>query len=281
MGKEYTGKMPTEGEFYGSLILTGKSWFIHQKGGRRLLVEAICKCGLVKGYAYRFLLNNNTSSCGCVRKEKILASNVTHNLSRHPLYSVYSSMIARCYHPSCEAYENYGGRGISICQDWLNDIHSFRGWAMVNGYEKGLQIDRINNDGNYEPSNCRFVTKDENNKNTRRNVLLTAFGETKIVTDWAKDNRCVVNAGTLFGRLKVGDWSIEDAITTPAHGNTSDIIRRKQGRMIEAWGEIKSLIGWSEDERCKVTYSGLKIRIRKGWDAEKSISTPPLRNDKK
>ena len=216
MQKDYKGKLPTKGEVFGSLKLTGGYYFIYPKEGRRLMVEAECKCGDVRGYSYRFLLNGNTQSCGCVRKDKIREMQVTHNLSKHPLYPVYKDMIRRCYSPECISYENYGGRGITVCEEWKNDIFSFRSWAMNNGYEKGLQIDRINNEGNYCPDNCRFVTKDENNKNTRRNILITAFGETKVATDWSRDSRCVVNCRTLLDRFKSDIWTPENAIITPS-----------------------------------------------------------------
>jgi hypothetical protein len=282
MQKEYKGKLPIKGEIYGSLTLTGNYNFVHQKGGRRLFVEAICKCGEIKDYAYRFLTNMNTSSCGCVRKERIREVQVTHNLSKHPLYSVYKDMIRRCYDINCKAYKDYDGRGIIVCDEWKNDIFAFRHWAMNNGYEIGLQLDREINDGNYEPNNCRFVTKDVNNKNTRRNVFITAFGETKIATDWSKDFRCVVNKRTLLGRFsKPNQWTKENAIITPANATFKEIQRNNgSARQLKAFGEEKSMIEWSEDSRCKIGYSGLKIRLKKGWDIEDAISHPILRKNK-
>jgi hypothetical protein len=279
MQKEYKGKLPTKGETYGSLILTGNHRFVYPKEGRRLLVEAVCKCGVVKDYAYRFLINGNTKSCGCVRIDKIRDVQVTHNLSKHPLYSVYRDMLKRCYSEKHASYCNYGGRGISVCEEWRNDIVKFRDWAITNGYEHGLQIDRINNDGNYEPDNCRFVTKDENNKNTRRNIFILAFGETKIATDWSRDERCVVNSRTLLRRFSQKDtWSAEDAITTPASA-THKKIQRNSGsaRKIKCFNEEKSIIEWSEDVRCKIGYSGLKIRLSKGWSPEDAILLPSKR----
>lgn len=88
--------------------------------------------------------------------------------SKHPLYYTHNAMLYRCYNPKSTAYKNYGGRGIKVCDEWKNSRVSYVKWCLANGYKKGLQLDRINNDGNYEPSNCRFVTPKENSSNRRR-----------------------------------------------------------------------------------------------------------------
>jgi hypothetical protein len=93
-----------------------------------------------------------------------------HGFNYHPLYAVLRSMKTRCYSPNCNAYHNYGGRGILICDEW-KDPATFCKWAIANGWKKGLSIDRINNDGNYEPNNCRFVTREINMRNSRRVVM--------------------------------------------------------------------------------------------------------------
>lgn len=264
-----------KGIVFNSLTLTGNFSFIVTKEGRRLVAEAICKCGVIKNYAYRFIVSGNTKSCGCVRREKMLVSKVTHALSKHPLYSVYQDMKRRCYDKKDGSYKNYGGRGISVCDEWLNDIHAFVKWGMDNGHEKGLDLDREENNGNYEPSNCRFITRDAGNRNTRRNIHITAFGETKTVSEWERDSRCSITENALGRRLKNGKWTIEDAITFPGKSKMKELFRKsKSARIINAFGEDKSLIEWSEDKRCSVGYSGIKSRLKRGWDYEKAISTP-------
>ncbi len=196
------------GKAYNSLVLTGNYSFVQTKEGRRMVVEARCKCGIVKNYPFRFLKTGNTKSCGCVRAE----SNSTHSLSKHPLYSVYQDMRRRCYDSGCASFKYYGARGI-ICK-W-EDVKSFCDWGMANGYKKGLEIDRINNDGNYEPSNCRFITRSVGNTNTRRTKRVTAFGETKVVAEWVRDARCSISERSLMDRLRNGKWDIEKAITYP------------------------------------------------------------------
>lgn len=102
------------------------------------------------------------------------------------LFGVYGSMKNRCYNPKRDSYERYGARGIGVCEEWRNSPESFVRWALDNGYEKGLQLDRIDNDGDYSPDNCRWVTPKENCRNTRRNKTLTLIGQTKTVAEWCE-----------------------------------------------------------------------------------------------
>ena len=100
--------------------------------------------------------------------------NYKHGLCEHPLYNVWKNMKKRCYNKNVYNYKSYGGRGIIVCDEWRNNFKAFYDWALNNDYEKGLEIDRVDNDGNYEPSNCRFVTRSENQKNKR------VYGKIKI-----------------------------------------------------------------------------------------------------
>ena len=106
---------------------------------------------------------------------------------RNPrLCSVWASMIHRCENPKREKYKDYGARGIAVCEEW-HDPNAFIDWAEDNGYAEGLQLDRINNDGNYEPTNCRWVTPKENSRNRRNTKFLTVNGETKCVAEWCEE----------------------------------------------------------------------------------------------
>ena len=112
-----------------------------------------------------------------------------HGMAGSKLYRVYCSMRERCEKPSNSEYHRYGGRGISVCAEWKNNKTAFFEWAMKNGYKEGLQIDRINNDGNYEPSNCRWATRKEqaNNRRIRVDVKIISFdGESHTLTEWSK-----------------------------------------------------------------------------------------------
>ena len=110
-----------------------------------------------------------TISCGCYKSSKLSNRNKTHGLRSTRLYSIWGKIKDRILNSKCEQYKDYGGRGISICDEWKDDFMSFYDWAITNGYEenKGLSIDRIDNDGNYEPSNCRWATQTIQNRNQR------------------------------------------------------------------------------------------------------------------
>lgn len=112
-----------------------------------------------------------TKSCGCFETKKRIETHTTHGLYKHPLYVVWKNMKQRCYNPNATRYSDWGGRGISVCDEWINDFQAFYDWAVENGYKKGLQLDRIDNDGNYEPTNCRFITLTKNIRNSRATKL--------------------------------------------------------------------------------------------------------------
>jgi hypothetical protein len=126
----------------------------------------------------------------------------------------WNGMKARCSIISNTNYKNYGGRGVKVCDEWVDNYKAFRGWALQNGYSDELTIDRIDNDGNYEPGNCRWVTADEQARNKRSTVRLTAFGETKPMLEWLKDKRCVVSRDTLARRIRDG-YDHESSISCP------------------------------------------------------------------
>lgn len=126
-------------------------------------------------------------------------------------YDIWVQMRARCNNPNHPSFKWYGARGIFVCERW----NSFQTFAEDMGERpEGMQIDRIDNDGNYEPENCRWVTSTENHRNRRGNRLLTAFGETKTMAEWLEDDRCAVSKNTLKNRVFRG-WPDEEAITSP------------------------------------------------------------------
>jgi hypothetical protein len=112
-----------------------------------------------------------TSSCGCLIKRNNIQIRTTHGLYKHPLYIVWKNMRQRCYNKKYDRYSDWGGRGIKICDEWLNDFKVFYDWATANGYSAGLTIDRIDNDGNYEPNNCRWATNAEQQLNKRKKAI--------------------------------------------------------------------------------------------------------------
>ena len=134
-----------------------------------------------------------------------------HGMSDTPMYHKWENVKQRCLNPNHPSYHNYGGRGITLCDEW-SDFLIFRDWATNNGYNDSLELDRVNNDGNYEPNNCRFVTHVANNYNKRNNVLYTYRGDTLPLADLALKYR--VNPNTLRTRLFRG-WSISKSLEEP------------------------------------------------------------------
>ena len=134
-----------------------------------------------------------------------------NHLGNTRLYSIWNGMKTRCTNPKSPSYKNYGGRGITICTEWLNFMN-FYNWATQNGYSDNLTINRKNNDGDYCKENCNWITMKEQQNNRSDNIVVTAWNETKNVGDWVVDTRCKVSRDTLLYRIRVG-WVSEFAIS--------------------------------------------------------------------
>lgn len=173
-----------------------------------------CDCGKEKIVFQQCLMNGHSRSCGCIRKEQIIERSTTHGLSHKRIYNIYHGMINRCFNNNEHSYPDYGGRGITVCDEWSGDsgFENFYEWAVNNGYSEKLTIDRIDVNGNYEPSNCKWSTYEEQSKNKRNNYLITWRGKTQILKDWCKELN--LSYGTLTWRMRKG-WSTEKMLTTP------------------------------------------------------------------
>jgi hypothetical protein len=172
--------------------------------------DCVCDCGKPVNARISSLINGTTKSCGCLKNENVLLDRVTHGKSKEVLYHIWGNMIQRCENSKVKKYKNYGGRGISVCQEWRNDFMAFYNWSMSNGWKQGLEIDRENNDGNYEPGNCRIVTRKINCNNTRRCRVFNLNGENLTLTQIC--NRLSINYSTVHQRIFKYKWSFEKAI---------------------------------------------------------------------
>ncbi len=149
-----------------------------------------------------------------------------HNMTGTRLFRIYTNMCTRCYNSNATHYKNYGGRGIKVCDEWLTDKVLFFEWAKSNGYNETLTLDRIDVNGNYEPSNCRWVMPKIQMQNTHNTIQVTIKGETKCLKEWAKIYN--INYGTLTNRLFRSGWDLYDALTTPVNTKNTNLYSKRE-----------------------------------------------------
>lgn len=200
-----------KGDRFGPLTVvdTPRSTMDVVSGSANAVAKCKCKCGRVVVRKCSSL--RNAKQCDRHCKANV---HLTHGCSAHPLFVVWENMMKRCHNKSNKRYRDYGDRGIYVTALWYGSPEAFIQWGLANGWRRGLQIDRINNDGPYCPANCRFVTPRENMDDRRNTVRVTAFGETKTINEWVADDRCSVSRRALEARLRRwGDSEL--AISTP------------------------------------------------------------------
>lgn len=181
-------------------------WLVLEKNGNTKdnHIKWLCKCSCGR----EFNVSSHDLKSGKSTKCKFCKSK-THGLCYTRIYKTYRNMLNRCFNENDCNYKDYGNRGITMCNEWRNDFMNFYNWAMQNGYNDNLEIERINNNDGYSPTNCRWATRKEQTRNTRRNKMFTLDGQTLTLTDW-----CIklnINYERTRGRLRNG-WKFEDAI---------------------------------------------------------------------
>lgn len=196
------------GKRYGRLLVVKEEG----KGYHKRIWLCKCDCGNYKTYSTSVLNSGTIKSCGCYKKDIAIKNFTKHNMYKTKIYYVYYGIKDRCYNKKAKAYKNYGDKGIKVCDEWLDGFINFYNWAIANGYKEGLTIDRIDSNGNYEPSNCRWVDRIIQNNNTNRNHYITYNGEAKTISEWAR--YLGMNRQTLQGRLRNGH-SIKEAFEKP------------------------------------------------------------------
>lgn len=182
--------------------------YVNIEGARKWACK--CECGNFTAKYSSHLLNGSTRSCGCLFLEVITKHGHETGRKQSGTYATWRNMIRRCSDPKILHYENYGGRGITVCDRWVK----FENFLEDMGERPvGMTIERIDNNGNYEPRNCRWATKKEQGRNKRNNKILTFMGQSMTATDWAE--KIGVEPRIVLSRLNTYKWSVEKTLTTP------------------------------------------------------------------
>lgn len=235
----------------------------HQKTKRgKIMWECLCDCGKIAFRVSDQLKSGKVKSCGCQQTKACVAAATKHGLSRHPLWGVWSGIKQRCYYKKGDSYRNYGAMGVRMCKEWKENFLSFYTWAMQNGWERGLFVDKdIKGNGKlYSPKMCCIVTRAENNdhKRTVRRFLYNgkkvSIKELSLITGIKHD--------LLYARLVTANLPIKQAL-----------MGKKTPVVIEYNGEAKFISEWAED----VGLSTHTIRNRifeSGWSIEKALNRP-------
>lgn len=198
------------GKRYGKLTVIKRHYEPNKK---YTLWECKCDCGNTAYIRANMLKHNRTKSCGCLRAESNVLKKTTHGQSGTHLYAVWNSMKGRCYNPKNHNYKRYGMRGITVCDDWKESFINFYTWALSNGYEEGLSIERIDNNGNYCPENCTWVTTKMQNINRSVSLDFTYNGKTQNLSEWCKELN--LPYFRTWQRIVQYGYSFESAISSP------------------------------------------------------------------
>ncbi len=201
-------------------------------GGRKKkksMWKCRCDCGKIIAINSSNLLRGDTKSCGCLRSELLKVEKRTHGLSGKKILSVWHAMIGRCFNQDNPEYVNYGGRGIAVCDRWKNDPKEF--YSDMGDPPAGMSLGRIDNDGDYSPDNCRWETMSQQNRNSRRTVLVTHGGKTQCLKDWALE--LGIPYDRVIGRRRCGQSDLQ------ALGLEQRVTMR----------EVEDCLDWLENQR--------------------------------
>ncbi len=195
------------GKTFGYWTVLGPS---ELKSSGRVHFYCRCVCGVERDVMADNLRSGISTSCSCKKIEKLVNLRRKHGLSSTKEYVMWHDMIRRCYDTSFKSYHNYGGRGIEVCERWKNSFESF--YEDMGLRPEGFEIDRIDNNGDYCPENCHYVSRKQNLRNKRVNRILSHSGESKTLTEWSEITG--IAPVTLHCRIREG-WSVSEALTLP------------------------------------------------------------------
>lgn len=252
------------GQDFGYLHVEGEAYVRKRKSGSNVYYwKCTCSlCGKTTTASTQTLRSGHKRSCGCLHKSPPPEYVTKHGKSDTRLYNVWKSMKQRCYDKNCSAYKDYGARGIEACEEWRNDFQSFYDWSMANGYQehavsRACTIDRMNNDGNYEPGNCQWVDMLTQSNNRRDNHCIEYKGikytlaEAEVVFG--------IPQATLRRRLKRG-MSVKQAIETPIFRTATYEYHGKEYTAHEL------------ADMANLPVNTVRSRIRYGWDIERVVN---------
>lgn len=192
--------------------------FVVEKNGKAnngsIIWRCRCDCGKETMVTSGNLRSGSTNSCGCLHNEFISSLSKTHGLSHTRLHGIWRGIKGRCLNHKNSAYQRYGGRGITICEEWRDNFENFYEWAIENGYQDDLSIDRIDVNEGYFPENCRWATDEIQSRNKRNNRKYSYNGKTKTLSEWATEYG--IDRKTLSDRMDKFGWDFERALTTKA-----------------------------------------------------------------
>lgn len=212
-------KIDLTGQKYGKLTVIELAI---DEAGKKKKWLCRCECGNEAIVSSSNLRSGHTKSCIQCGYKTMRIQQVKHGCSNKPIYYVWNTMLSRCERPNAKSFPDYGGRGIKVCDEW-HDAATFISWALKNGYAPGMEIDRIDVDGDYCPKNCRFIPRLENANNKTNNTLIEYSGEKKTLAEWSR--YFDVNYKNLSRNLKKG-YSLEEAVKREKTGDRTH--RKKQ-----------------------------------------------------
>lgn len=206
-------KPMTVGERYGRLVVSNGPYY----GADGYEYDFKCDCGNECRRSMRYARYSPSPSCGCAARDAHSSNgkkNATHGLTRRELgnenrrklYDVYRQMLRRCHNPNSSDYPCWGGRGISVCEEWRDDVMKFISWAEANGYVPGVTIERVDNNKGYCPENCSWIPNERQAQNTRRVRMITAFGRAQTIREWSSETG--IPYRTILSRLGRG-WDAD------------------------------------------------------------------------
>ena len=201
------------GQRFGRLVVVERAeYYIRANGDRASRWLCRCDCGQTTVVRQTNLKSGHIMSCGCLRAEMTIQRNLKHGKCQTRLYRIWESMKQRCFDADSKNFIRYGGRGIKMCDEWT-DFDTFYKWSIENGYSDDLSIDRIDNNGNYEPSNCRWTHAKQQANNRRSSALVTYNGKTQTLHMWADE--LGIEYKKLWARIHQCKWPLEKAFGTP------------------------------------------------------------------